>query len=190
MSEELTPAKHKRNYRNSPVIGDTGISASPAEVSVMTQYAREIFESKQVDLDDPEAVKSTIIAYFNRCGELGLRPGNLGMYAALGLSKQDVSNAIHGYSRKLSPQVIDVIKKGKLALGTFRESLALSGKLNPVTAIFWGKNFDQMSDTHEISVSQRDILEQTRSIEDIEAELKRVELDIPIDDFTEEDMNL
>lgn len=188
MSEELTPTKHKRNYRNSPVIGDGGIVASPAEVSVMTQYAREIFESKQVDLDDPEAVKSTIIAYFNRCGELGLRPGNLGMYAALGLSKQDVSNAIHGYSRKLSPQVIDVIKKGKLALGTFRESLALSGKLNPVTAIFWGKNFDSMSDTHEINVSQRDILEVQNTPEEIEDALRKVELDIPVDDFDENEV--
>ena len=188
MSEELKPIKTKRNYRNSPVIGDGGITASPAEVSVMTQYAREVFEAKQVDLDDPEAVKSTIIAYFNRCGELGLRPGNLGMYAALGLSKQDVSNAIHGYSRKLSPQVIDVIKKGKLALGTFRESLALSGKLNPVTAIFWGKNFDQMSDTHEISVSQRDTLTATNSPEEIDEMLKRVELDIPVDDFDENEV--
>lgn len=188
MSEELKPIKTKRNYRNSPVIGDGGITASPAEVSVMTQYAREVFEAKQVDLDDPEAVKSTIIAYFNRCEELGLRPGNLGMYAALGLSRQDVSNAINGYSKRLSPQTVDIIKKGKLALSTFRESLAMSGKINPVTSIFWAKNFDGMTDTHEISVSQRDTLTATNSPEEIDEMLKRVELDIPVDDFDENEV--
>lgn len=182
MSEELKPNKTKRNYRNSPVIGDGGIAASPAEVSVMTQYAREIFVAEQVDLDDPEAVKSTIIAYFNRCEELGIRPGNLGMYAALGLSRQDVSNAINGYSKRLSPQTVDIIKKGKLALSTFREALAMSGKINPVTSIFWAKNFDGMSDTHEISVSQRDILEVQNTPEEIEDALRKVELDIPIDE--------
>ena len=47
-----------------------------------------------------------------------------------------------------------------------------------------------MTDTHEISVSQRDTLTATNSPEEIDEMLKRVELDIPIDDFTEEDMNL
>lgn len=186
MSEELKTTKTKRSYRNSPVIGDGGVTASPADISKMTQFAMEVFESPKIDLDDPEVVKQTIIDYFKRCEEFGIRPGNLGMYAALGLSRQDVSNAILGYSKKLSPATIDVIKKGKLALSTFRESLAMSGKLHPATSIFWAKNFDGMEDKHEVDIAPRYELRQERTAEEIEESLRKVELDIPVDDFDEE----
>jgi hypothetical protein len=35
----------------------------------------------------------------------------------------------------------------------------MSGKLNPATAIFWSKNFDQMSDTTTLEVMPRQTYE-------------------------------
>ena len=56
---------------------------------------------------------------------------------------------------------IPLLKKAKRALSSYREGLAVSGKLNPATAIFWAKNFDQMTDvqTFEVMPAQHDALQ-------------------------------
>ena len=110
----------------------------------------------------------------------GLRPGNLGLYASLGLSKQDVSDAIRGRNKsKLSSSSIDLLKKAKVALSTYREMLGSTGKINPVTLIFWQKNYDGLEDKQTMEIAPRKDLEPERTPEQIEK-------DIPIDvDFDE-----
>lgn len=167
--------KRKRGGgKNSPVIGDQGITATPDELSKLGEYALEVFNAPVVDLTSPEAVEAAIQGYIEMCIKRGIRPGNLGMYAVLGLDKREVSNELTGRTHKLSPAVLDSIKKGKRILGTYREGLALSGKLNPATAIFWGKNFDGMEDETKIEIAPKRDLEATQTVEQIEA-------DIPID---------
>ena len=143
-------------YNKSP-IANPGISATPEELRELTRHALEVFESKPPDLHDAKQVKQTIIEYFESCDRHGVRPANLGLYATLGLSKQEVSTILNGRDKnKVSPEVCDLLKKAKQTLSTYRESLAMTGKLNPVTAIFWAKNYDGMTDVQQIEVTAAD----------------------------------
>lgn len=156
---------------------------SAQENENMIRTALTFFDAPEINLHDPEQVKQRIADYFENCIKRQQRPSNLGLYAALGMTRQDVSNVLTGKSRsKVSPDCIDTIKRAKLVLSAYRESLAMTGKLNPATAIFWGKNFDQMSDvqTHEIEVLR---VGQTYSAELTPDEIsKRIQADIPLDD--------
>lgn len=151
----------------------------------MIVAALKYFDAPPINLKDPQQVHDRIIDYFQTCTERGLRPANLGLYSALGLSRQDVSDILRGANRsKVSPASIDTLKKARLALSTYRESLAMTGKINPVTAIFWGKNFDQMSDTTRIEVSRNDAL--SRAGMTPEQIAQKIREDIPIDTDYEE----
>ena len=172
--EQVAKAKKKPRGGNSPVIGDNGVMVSKDENAAMCEYALNIFHAPSVDLGDPEEVSDAIDRYFSDCIRRGLRPGNLGLYATLGLTKQDVSDAIRGKSKKLSSSTIDLIKKAKVALSTYREMLGSTGKINPVTLIFWQKNYDGLEDKQTMEIAPRKDMEAERTPEQIEA-------DIPID---------
>lgn len=145
------------NTTNSPIIGDAGITATPEELRELTRHALELFEATPPDLHNAEEVRQAITEYFRSCDRHGVRPANLGLYAALGLSKQEVSTILNGRDKnKVSPEVCDLLKKSKRILSTYRESLAMTGKLNPVTAIFWAKNYDGMTDVQQIEVTAAD----------------------------------
>lgn len=183
VAEQVTKRKRggSKNGNGSPMIPTGNINMNNDENAAMCAYALNIFHAPDVNLDDPEEVSDAIDGYFKDCINRGLRPGNLGLYASLGLSKQDVSNAIRGYSKKLSPPVIDLLKKAKVALSTYREMLGSTGKINPVTLIFWQKNYDGLEDKQTMEIAPRKDLEADKTPEQIEQ-------DIPIDaDFDEID---
>lgn len=165
--------------RKSPVIGDNGITATPEELRQITKHAIELFEAPAPDLHNPEEVKQAIYNYFDSCDRHGVRPANLGFYAALGLSKQDYNNIVTGKSKsKASPACIDLMQKTHRILSSYREALAMNGKVNPVTAIFWSKNFDGMTDSTTLNISADRGPEAQRTPSEI---AKQIERDIPID---------
>lgn len=180
VGKEVVKVKRKANGRNSPVIGDNGVMPIKKEENARyCALALDLFHAPDVDLKDPESVDAAITSYFQNCIDKGLRPGNLGLYTALGLSKQDVSNAIHGAGKKLSPETVDLIKKAKRVMGTYREILGSEGKLNPSTLIFWQKNYDGLKDIQDITITPNTGMEADSTPEQIEA-------DIPIDVEAEE----
>lgn len=167
----------KDNRSKSPLFPE--VTATETELAALARYALDIFEQEPPDLHDPEAVREAIRHYFINCERNGIRPANLGLYATLGLTKQDVSNVITGKSKtKVNPEVIDLLKKAKRVLSSYREGLAMTGKLNPVTAIFWSKNFDQMSDVQTIEVTANPGPAASMTPEEI---ARQIEQDIPVD---------
>lgn len=136
------------------IMGDNNITANRDELSALSRYALNIFQQKTPDLHNPKEVEQAVIDYFNNCADNGIRPANLGLYASLGMTRQDVDDVLRGKNKsKVSHDCIDIIKRAKVALSSYREGLAMSGKVNPVTAIFWSKNFDGMSDVQTIEVT-------------------------------------
>ena len=136
------------------LLSDSNITATESELAAFSRYAMDIFKKDPPNLHDADAVNAAVVDYFKACEENGIRPSNLGLYAALGMSRQDVNNVLTGKSKtKASPDVIDIIKKCKLSLSAYREALVMAGKVNPVTAIFWAKNYDQMTDTQQIEIT-------------------------------------
>ena len=74
----------------------------------------------------------------------------MGLYSAWGLSRQAVHQTI---SRGASSARIDIMQKSLQIMATIRESLMSGGKINPVTGIFWQKNFDGLTDTQSIEIT-------------------------------------
>jgi len=170
------------NYKKSPVIGDNGITATPAELSKLTRQAIETFQasvSNNVDLHNTDSVYNAIMGYFMQCERNGVRPGNLGLYASLNMSKQDYHDICNGRNKsKASLACIDLIKKATRAIGAYREGLVNEGKLNPVTYIFMAKNYDHLSDVQQVEVTARPATDPQLSPDEIQ---KQIEKDIPID---------
>ncbi len=154
-----------KNYRNN-FLQNAEAAVTSEELKNVTRHALETFKYKTPDLHNPEAVTKAIVEYFESCEKNGIRPGNLGLYAYLGMSRQDVNDVIAGKNKsKVSPDCIDIIKKARYTMSTYREALALSGKLSPPVAIFWAKNYDGMSDDPvkvEISAGTPDHIQLTQ----------------------------
>jgi hypothetical protein len=76
-----------------------------------------------------------------------------------------------------------LLKKAKVALSAYREMLGSTGKINPVTLIFWQKNYDGLEDKQTMEVAPRRDLQPDQTPDEI---AKRLEQDIPIDVDCEE----
>lgn len=167
---------------------ENAITATGNELAALTHNALETFnksiDNPPIDLHDRNDVIKAIVGYFKDCEIACKRPGNLGLYRALGMSRQDWNNIITGKSKsKASPDCIDVIKKACLIISEYREQLCAQGKLNPVTAIFWQKNYDGLSDVTTLEINADTRQEARLSPEQI---AKQIEQDIPIDvDYTD-----
>ena len=162
----------------------TQCSATPAEISNLTSLALSVYMLPTPDLHDPEQVQQAIIGYFQTCQDHGTRPGNLGLYAALGLSRQEYNAIINGKIKsRVSPLCIDMMKKAARAVGVYREGLALEGKINPVTYIFMGKNYDQLQDQTHIEITTDTTRAASMTPEEVR---QQIEQDIPVDvEYTE-----
>ena len=137
----------------------------------------ECYEAQKPDLSKPEEVEEAIRAYFERCFNHGVRPGNLGVYAAIGLTRQEVNEYLNGRRKAPNNSLIDILKKVKATLASYREVLGSQGKLNPATLIFWQKNFDGLEDVQRFDVAPAsNLLQPERTPEELQ---KLIEEDIP-----------
>ena len=138
----------------------TSTSATPEEISKYTRFALDVYMIDTPDLHDAEQVNKAIIEYFRHCDEYRLKPGNMGLYACLGINRTEMSDILHGkIKNKVSADALVIIKKALRAMSLYRETLALDGKVNPVTYIFMAKNYDHMTDTQTIehTIAQDDV---------------------------------
>ena len=165
------------NAKNSPIINPDTSGVSDDENRNIIELCLETFTAPVPDINNPEEVYTAIAEYFRSCVERGLRPGNMGLYARLGKSRQEINNIIHGRT-KINPAASDIIKKALSTLSQMREQYGATGKLNPVTLIFWQKNYDGLTDVQQIEVSARDTSAAEQTPEQIAA---AIEADIPGD---------
>jgi len=172
-----------KDGNNSPLIGNNGVLAAPDELTMLTANMRENFladlDRAPVDMHNPDAVKQAIVNYLLDCESSGKRPGNMGLYRALDLTRQDVNNILTGKSKsKASPACIDILKKAVQMLAEYREQLGAQGKLNPVTMIFWQKNYDGLQDQTQIEVTAATGPAASLTPEEV---ARQIERDIPIE---------
>lgn len=140
-----------------------------------------------VDLHDVQSVRKRVDEYFTMCDDLQLRPSNLGFYAALGMTRQGIDDVLRGKNKgKVSPDCIDIIQKARTAISSYREQLAMSGKVSPPIAIFWAKNFDGMEDVSTVQVQADTSGPVTITADEARAALE----DMPIDvEYSEKEDN-
>ena len=162
-------------WKKSPVIGDNGITASADEIAQVTKHALEVALWDEIDTKDPEQLRDRTLKYLQYCIDNKIKPGNLGLYNAWGLTKGEVSNI---QQREPNSLRAGVIKKSRQIMSQIREQLMSDGKINPVTGIFWQKNWDGLKDQQEVVVEPKKQIEADQTPEQVQ---QMLEQDIPID---------
>lgn len=147
-TEDVQVVKKKSRGGNSPVIGDNGLMLQEGDNTKILKVNMALMEMPEIDLDDADAVRDRLIEYFGLYAQADMKPTVVGMAIALnGHSRQWLwavarDGAINGRGDtvRLRPEVSNVIKKAYFMMENQWETYMNSGKINPVSGIFLGKN--------------------------------------------------
>lgn len=174
MAEKKVSAR-KSNGRNSPVIGDNGLMLQEGDNAKFLGVNIQILNMPDVDMDDAMAVAQRLTDYFTLYAEHDMKPTVAGMAMALnGMSRQMLWAIVNdrptggaGYNAALPREVADTIKKAYKMMETLWENYMISGKINPVSGIFLGKNNFGYQDKTEYVLTPNAQQESDYSPEDI-----------------------
>ena len=109
---------------------------------------QEILPTEPLDHNDVEEMERRFQRYLQKCAEWDMKVGNMAAYTAIGIDKND---AYEWANRNMgNPARTRFIKKVQKICAMYREGLMEDGKVNPVTGIFWQKNYDGMKDQQEV----------------------------------------
>lgn len=158
--------------RNSPVIGDNGFKVKGQELSEKMAKLKVIYDMPKIDINSDEQVEQRINDYFDYCIEAQLRPTVEGLSLALGIDRKTMYNWETGKTRaQFSDYRLHVIKKAKDYIAFLMSDLVMEGKINPVTWIFYAKNYFGMSDKQEVILTPNNPLGENVSQEEIQQRL-------------------
>ena len=168
--EKYVRQKMKPRGGNSPVIGDNGVMMEAGDASKAAQTIMFIFQNDSyfgstfagikspedvaalaatpLDLENVETMKKRFVGFVGYCMMNDIKFGNMAAYTAIGIDKDEVYNWENGRTRTSAHS--DFIKKVKNFCGTYRELLGASGAINPVTLVWWQKNYDGLVDSQQV----------------------------------------
>ena len=111
-------------------------------------FMQAILPTEPLDHDDVEEMERRFQHYLTKCAEWDMKIGNQAAYAAIGINKDLVYEWT--VRRQTNPRRTEFVKKVQQFCAMYREGLMEDGKVNPVTGIFWQKNYDGMKDQQEV----------------------------------------
>lgn len=146
--KDVQVIKKKPRGGNSPVIGDNGLMLEAGDNTKIMSINIALFNMQDIDMTDAQAVTGRLGEYFALYEQADLKPTVAGMAIALnGMSRQTLTAIAHdrvtgstGYKSALPPEVTATIKKAYKMMENMWETYMNSGKINPVSGIFLGKN--------------------------------------------------
>lgn len=112
------------------------------------RFMQVILPTEPLDYNDVDEMERRFVRYLNLCAEWDMKIGNQAAYAAIGIDKGLVWDWLN--RREANPRRTDFLKKVQTICAMYREGLMEDGKVNPVTGIFWQKNYDGMKDQQEV----------------------------------------
>lgn len=155
------------------------IQAEPGEMSVKMAKLKAIYDLPKIDINSNDEVEERISDYFNYCIAQELRPTVEGLAMALGVDRRTLWDWETGRRRAtVDSTTADIIKKAKDYIAFIMSDSVMEGKINPVTWIFYAKNYFGMKDQQDITITPNNQLQPTMSLEEI---TKRVQSDVVID---------
>ena len=145
---EIVEAEDKQRYTMSPAARDqrTKIAIAREENRRMMGMINKVAEiSRHANINDPETLLDCFHEYLRVAMEEGANIGNMTAYAAMGITHKTADNWLYGRAHKDDQRYRNLIYYVKNICAAYRENLALEGRLNPITTIFWQKNFDGLT---------------------------------------------
>ena len=120
------------------------------------EFLSEITPKEPLDYSDVKEMERRFAHYLAVCANFDMKVGNLTAYYAIGIDRKTAYNWVHRVQN--NPERQAFIEKVQAVCGTYREFLMQDGQINPVTGIFWQKNFDEFRDQQEIVAVQQPVL--------------------------------
>ena len=112
-------------------------------------FLAEIKSWDLIDKADIQALQDRFDKYIQFCIDNDFKVSNITAYYALQISKSEAMSWARGGR---TPQHLEFIIEVNMFCASFREQLGNDGKINPVTLVWWQKNFDEMRDRQEVVV--------------------------------------
>lgn len=143
-------AKDKQPRQSKPkgIVADQNPELEEGYNTKHIRFMMAIMPTEPLDHNDVAEMERRFNRYLNLCAEWDMKVGNQAAYAAIGISKDNVYDWTVRSST--NPARSDFVKKVQRICALYRESLMQDGKVNPVTGIFWQKNYDGMRDQQEV----------------------------------------
>ena len=165
------------NLYKSGKVGDNAYELQTGDVSNIMQQAITLNTWKKIDLDSDKAVDDRINEYWLFCAENDCRPAVSGLALALGIDRQTLYGWKTGQRRANSKRA-DIIKKAYSILEFMWENYMQTGKINPASGCFLGKNNFGYHDDTKVILETSVQAEPDKTPEEIAAQ---IETDVPID---------
>lgn len=101
--------------------------------------------------------------YIDSCIEEGIRPGNMGAYAAIGVTKDLVCHWKTGQNEELKDFALYI----ESFFSSYREKLMIDGEIDKAFGIFWQKNYDGFKDQQDYVVSAVQVQEENADVNEL-----------------------
>ncbi len=162
--------KGHQNWKKSPVIGDNGVKTKPGDNTRINKIMLDIMRWGEVDTSNVKELEKRFEQFIEYAMMNDMRVTNMITYYALGIDKQTASDWRVGRTR--GPEHKDFIKKVDKFCSSYREFLGVDGKLNPITLVWWQKNYDGFVDKVEHVLTPNNPLGDVTSASDIQKRLE------------------
>lgn len=151
---------------NNPIVQDCAQKNVPEGYNArFVSFMMEITPDSALDVNDVAEMRKRFIGYVQKCQEWDMKVGNQAAYYAIGLNKEQVTSFLT-YDKSNTERSV-FLKKVQQFCAMYREGLMQDGKINPVTGIFWQKNYDGLRDQQEVVVTPNNPLGDTKSVAEL-----------------------
>lgn len=173
------PRGNKEAYKNNSNFGDKLYSNLEAgEISTILSQAIEINSWKKIDLNSDDEVENRINEYWKYCVERDTRPAVAGLAMALGVDRMTLSDWRYKRSRNVNNRRSEIIKNAYSTLEFMWENYMQTGKINPASGCFLGKNNFGYHDESKLVVEAQTGPQPTLTPEEI---ADKIAADIPLE---------
>lgn len=142
-----------------------------------SKYANFVLAVKRIsegfNIKNVDDLRRRFYQYIALCEATNMKVGNMNAYSAMGISHRTAYNWLYGLSGS-TPERQELIVEVDSVCSGYREQLIADQQINPVTGIFWQKNFDGLRDVQEHSFSTTDPLGDKRSAAEIAEQYKDI----------------
>ena len=150
----------KRKKAGNPALSPDAVDIEPTVQQALMQQSMVLMRLPEIDLHDPKQVEERIDFYFNLVSANGNRPTIAGLGLALNnMSRQTLWEIRTGNYRAgnvpygLPSTVSDLIKKAYKLMEELWENYMQTGRINPVSGIFLGKNHYGYQDKQDVVIT-------------------------------------
>lgn len=143
--EEIVKSKKKPRGGNN-FLTDAALKVEDGDNTKFLMANIELMNMPDIDINSPEEVQQRVNDYFKLYASYDMKPTVAGLAMALGMDRRRLweikTGAPVGGNGKqhLPPETLDSIKKAYKLMENLWETYMNSGKINPVSGIFLGKN--------------------------------------------------